>query len=203
MAVSQRHRPLQAQHRGRRAASWCSSATRSTTATRPSSTRWFTSCWRAFPWTSTSRATIDVADVDVAYYDRVTDPAGSFYSQLVTTPELSLTYLGFDVTKPPFDDANVRQAFAMAVDKQKLASLMFQRHGGAGLRHTAAGHAGVQPGAANHRLRCKCGQSAAGGLQIRLRRQPAPYNDYRQRLRRGGPRRPGGHRLRLGGGLSA
>ena len=69
---------------------------------------------------------IDVADMDVSYYDRVMDPAGSFYSQLVVTPELSLTYLGFDVNKPPFDDAGVRKAFAMAVDKQKLDSLMFR-----------------------------------------------------------------------------
>jgi oligopeptide transport system substrate-binding protein len=69
---------------------------------------------------------IDVADVDVSYYDRVMDPAGSFYGQLVVTPELTLTYLGFDVTKPPFDDVGVRKAFAMAVDKQKLATLMFR-----------------------------------------------------------------------------
>lgn len=69
---------------------------------------------------------IDVADVDVSYYDRVTDPAGSFYSQLVVTPELSLTYLGFDVSKPPFDDPLVRRAFSMAVNKQRLAQLMFR-----------------------------------------------------------------------------
>ncbi|RJO63080.1 MAG: peptide ABC transporter substrate-binding protein [Dehalococcoidia bacterium] len=69
---------------------------------------------------------IDVADMDVSYYDRVMDPAGPFYSQLVTTPELSLTYLGFDVSKPPFDDSNIRRAFSMAVNKQRLAQLMFR-----------------------------------------------------------------------------
>lgn len=69
---------------------------------------------------------IDVADVDVSYYDRVMDPAGPFYSQLVTAPELSLTYLGFDVGKPPFDDPLVRRAFSMAVNKQRLAQLMFR-----------------------------------------------------------------------------
>ena len=80
---------------------------------------------------------IDVADMDVSYYDRVMDPAGSFYNQLVVTPELSLTYLGFDVTKPPFDDVNVRKAFAMAVDKQKLDYLMF--------RDTVAAAYGILP----------------------------------------------------------
>jgi oligopeptide transport system substrate-binding protein len=69
---------------------------------------------------------IDVADVDIAYYDRVMDPAGPFFSQLSITPVLDLTYLGFDVTKPPFDDVSVRLAFAMTVDKQKLANLMFR-----------------------------------------------------------------------------
>jgi oligopeptide transport system substrate-binding protein len=69
---------------------------------------------------------VDVADVDISYYDRVMDPAGPFYSQLVIAPELSLTYLGFDVSKPPFDDPLVRRAFSMAVNKQRLASLMFR-----------------------------------------------------------------------------
>ena len=69
---------------------------------------------------------IDVADVDLAHYDRVMDPGGPFYSQLVVTPSLSLTYLGFDLTKAPFDDPSIRRAFSMAIDKQKLASLMFR-----------------------------------------------------------------------------
>jgi oligopeptide transport system substrate-binding protein len=69
---------------------------------------------------------IDVADIDVSYFDRVMDPAGPFYSQLMTTPELSLTYLGFDISKPPFDDLNIRRAFSMAVNKQRLAQLMFR-----------------------------------------------------------------------------
>ena len=69
---------------------------------------------------------IDVADVSISYYDRATDPAGTFYSQLVTTPELSLTYLGFNVGAAPFDDPSIRMAFAMAVNKTKLATLMYR-----------------------------------------------------------------------------
>ncbi|MCL2140789.1 MAG: peptide ABC transporter substrate-binding protein [Dehalococcoidia bacterium] len=69
---------------------------------------------------------IDVADVSIAFYDRVTDASGSFSSQLVLTPSLSLTYLGFDITKAPFDDPLIRQAFSIAVDKEKIAKLMFR-----------------------------------------------------------------------------
>ena len=52
--------------------------------------------------------------------------SSQFYSQLVVTPSLSLTYLGFDLSKAPFDDLSIRKAFSMAIDKQKLANLMFR-----------------------------------------------------------------------------
>jgi oligopeptide transport system substrate-binding protein len=69
---------------------------------------------------------IDTAGVSVAYIDRVNDKAGPFYTQLQITPELSFYWIGFNVTKPPFDDVNVRRAFTMAVDKDKLVSLAFR-----------------------------------------------------------------------------
>jgi len=69
---------------------------------------------------------IDVAGVSVSYIDRVTDEAGPFYSQLMIVPELSLGYLGFNAAAPPFDDVNVRRAFTQAVDKEKLATLVYR-----------------------------------------------------------------------------
>ena len=69
---------------------------------------------------------IDVAGVSLDYIDRVTDPAGPFLSELTIAPELSFFYIGFDTTRPPFDDVNIRRAFSMAVDKEKLASLVFR-----------------------------------------------------------------------------
>lgn len=36
---------------------------------------------------------------------------------------MSVTYLGFDVTRPPFDDLRVRRAFALATDRDALANL--------------------------------------------------------------------------------
>jgi oligopeptide transport system substrate-binding protein len=69
---------------------------------------------------------IDVASTGAPYLDRVTDKEGPFYSQLTSSPELSFFYFGFNTKQPPFDDANVRRAFSMALDKDKIVSLVFQ-----------------------------------------------------------------------------
>ena len=66
---------------------------------------------------------IDVADVSVYYIDRVTDTAGPFYQELQESPELSFYWISFNPTQPPFDDVNVRKAFTLAVDKDKIIAL--------------------------------------------------------------------------------
>jgi ABC-type transport system substrate-binding protein len=43
--------------------------------------------------------------------------------QLREIPELSLTYLGFDTSEPPFNDVRVRQAIGAAVDWNRVVSL--------------------------------------------------------------------------------
>ncbi|APV44457.1 oligopeptide transport system substrate-binding protein [Dehalogenimonas formicexedens] len=68
---------------------------------------------------------IDVAGIGGDDLDRATDPAGTFASQLKSVPELSLSYIGFNVEKAPFDDPLVRKAFSMAVDLKKIISLTF------------------------------------------------------------------------------
>jgi oligopeptide transport system substrate-binding protein len=66
---------------------------------------------------------IDVASVYTSTIDRVTDPAGSFHNEYHVSPQLSFSYLGFNTNQPPFDDINVRKAFTMAIDKDKIISL--------------------------------------------------------------------------------
>jgi len=69
---------------------------------------------------------IDIAAVGLAYIDKVTDISGDFYNQLEVFPELSLTYLGFNCKKEPFNDTDIRCAFSMAIDKDKLVSLIYK-----------------------------------------------------------------------------
>lgn len=51
-------------------------------------------------------------------YDKTLGP------ELRQGASLSLSYYGFDTTRPPFDDVLVRQAFAKAVDWRRLVSLV-------------------------------------------------------------------------------
>jgi oligopeptide transport system substrate-binding protein len=60
---------------------------------------------------------IGFVDAGWIAYDRGLGPS------LRSDPSLSVTYYGFDVREPPFDDPLVRQAFAKAVDWKRLAAL--------------------------------------------------------------------------------
>ena len=60
---------------------------------------------------------IDAVEVSRDYIDRAADKTGPFYDQLHIFPEFSLQYIGFNTSKPPFDDPLVRQAFCLAVDR--------------------------------------------------------------------------------------
>jgi oligopeptide transport system substrate-binding protein len=66
---------------------------------------------------------IDVTLVGSGYMGLVTDPANPISKELHTFPELSVYYIGFNITVPPFDDVKVRQAFCYAVDKERVISL--------------------------------------------------------------------------------
>ncbi len=79
-----------------------------------------------FPMDLYETGQIDVAGVSLDYIDRVTDQSGPFYRELAIVPELSFSYIGFNTTKLPFDDVNIRRAFSMAIDKDKLVSLVFR-----------------------------------------------------------------------------
>lgn len=63
---------------------------------------------------------IDVAYVGLGDLDRALDPAESLNQELHISTELTLFYLGFNSTRPPFDDPKVRKAFALALDRDRL-----------------------------------------------------------------------------------
>ncbi|MCX6006417.1 MAG: ABC transporter substrate-binding protein, partial [Chloroflexi bacterium] len=63
-------------------------------------------------------------EISKEYIDRAQDPAGPFANQLHIFPEFSLQYIGFNTSKPPFDDPLVRQAFCYAVDKGRIIKLI-------------------------------------------------------------------------------
>jgi peptide/nickel transport system substrate-binding protein/oligopeptide transport system substrate-binding protein len=69
---------------------------------------------------------LEVASVPVDDIYRVTDRNNPMSKELQSVPELSVTYLGFNLRQKPFDDPKVREAFALAIDRQKIARVMFQ-----------------------------------------------------------------------------
>ena len=82
--------------------------------------------WSGVPMRMYETGEIDVTGVSVLHIDRVTDTAGPFHQELQIVPELSFYYIGFNTTKPPFDDVNVRRAFTLAIDKEKIVSLVYR-----------------------------------------------------------------------------
>ncbi len=60
---------------------------------------------------------IDPSDATWIAWDRELGPA------LRSVPSLGVTYVGFDTTRPPFDDARVRRAFAWAVNWRRIVEL--------------------------------------------------------------------------------
>jgi oligopeptide transport system substrate-binding protein len=81
--------------------------------------------WGGTPMNMYELGEIDVTGVGTAYTHKVTDEAGPFYDELSITSELSFYYIGFNTEEPPFDDVNIRRAFSLAIDKEKLISLVF------------------------------------------------------------------------------
>lgn len=69
---------------------------------------------------------LDVTDVPVDDVDRVSDRNDPMSAELQTVPDLSVTYLAFNLRQKPFDDPKIRQALSLVIDRQKVARVMFQ-----------------------------------------------------------------------------
>ncbi len=63
---------------------------------------------------------LDQAFVGINDIERVRDPASELNAQYVTRSELSIFYLAFNVSTPPFDDVNLRLALAHSIDKTTI-----------------------------------------------------------------------------------
>lgn len=82
--------------------------------------------WGGMPMAMYETNEIDVVPVYQDYIDAVRDEKGPFYKELMVAPELSFFYIGFNIKKPPFDDANIRRAFCHAIDKQRIIDVILK-----------------------------------------------------------------------------
>jgi ABC-type transport system substrate-binding protein len=69
---------------------------------------------------------LDIAQVGLLNIERVRDPANPLSQQLQVAPGLHLQYIGFNVEMPPFDDPKIRQAFARAIDREKISRVVLK-----------------------------------------------------------------------------
>lgn len=83
--------------------------------------------WGGIPMNMYEMGDIDITYVSLADLERVTDETNPLHLELVIVPELSIFYLGFNIAQPPFDDAKVRQAFSLAIDKDRVINQVLKR----------------------------------------------------------------------------
>ncbi len=69
---------------------------------------------------------IDVTGVGLDDLESVQDASNKLNKEYAKTPRDSIDYIGFNTHAPPFDDPKVRQAFAMAVDRKKIAQVVLK-----------------------------------------------------------------------------
>ena len=87
---------------------------------------------------------IDIASIGGADVERFSDPAEARSPQLIRVPQLSLQYVGLNAAVAPFDDVHIRRAFALAVDRTRIARVTLR-----GLQVAARGI--IPPGLPGHR----------------------------------------------------
>ena len=96
-----------------------------------------------YPMQMYENGEIDITGVYRGDIDRARDPANALNSHLREGTHHCTTYLGFNVTQPPFHDPKVRRALALALETDKEIEVTLQ-----GLHKRAAGF--VPPGMPGH-----------------------------------------------------
>lgn len=69
---------------------------------------------------------LDVAGVGVDDLQSVTDRNNPLSKELQSVDDMSVTYLGFNITQKPFDDPKVREALSRVIDRQAIARAVYQ-----------------------------------------------------------------------------
>ncbi len=69
---------------------------------------------------------IDYSGISVNDIERVQSTRDALNQEYKTGPNLSIGYIAFNTTTAPFDDPKVRQAFAMAIDREQLARVVLK-----------------------------------------------------------------------------
>ena len=65
--------------------------------------------------------------VTISDIERIQDPNSPLNKELYVGPSLSTAFIVFNTRKPPFDDPKVRQAFAYAIDRQKVIDVVYRK----------------------------------------------------------------------------
>ena len=69
---------------------------------------------------------IDITGVGILDLERLQDPNEPLSKELkVVPPRLSVSYIGFNVEQPPFDDVHFRRALNYAIDKDLIANEVY------------------------------------------------------------------------------
>ncbi|HLB26920.1 MAG TPA: peptide ABC transporter substrate-binding protein [Dehalococcoidia bacterium] len=69
---------------------------------------------------------IDITGVGINDIERIRDSSVPLNAEFTETASLDTYYIGFNTQEPPFDDPNVRRAFAMTIDKDVLAEVVLK-----------------------------------------------------------------------------
>ena len=69
---------------------------------------------------------IDITGVGILDLERLQDPNEPLSKELkIVPPRLSVSYVGFNVNEPPFDDVHFRRALNFAIDKDLIANEVY------------------------------------------------------------------------------
>jgi oligopeptide transport system substrate-binding protein len=69
---------------------------------------------------------IDATFIGISDIERIQSPRDPLHREYVFGPTLSISYIGFNVRVPPFDDPLVRQAFLQAINREQIANVILR-----------------------------------------------------------------------------